>query len=225
MAERRILYHHTACPFSRKLRLFLYEKGLPYGMIFETPWLRRSSFLKLSPLGEVPVLVEPDGHVLLDSIAICEYLNEIKPNPNLLGETPRGRAEVRRISNWFDTHFYSEVYQPIVGEKVLKLLKKGTPPDSNLIRVGRLNLKTHLTYLEFLTARRSYLAGRLLSLADLTAAAHLSVLDYLGEVPWDNYPETKIWYAKIKSRPSFSSLLTDTFTGIMPSENYTNLDF
>ena len=126
MTERRTLYHYSLCPFSRKVRLVLFEKGLPYGMIFETPWARRPEFLKINPFGTVPVLIEPDGHILTDHNAICEYLNEIKTAPNLLGETPRGRAEVRRIANWFDTEFYANVFKPI--KKFLKRLKKARRP-------------------------------------------------------------------------------------------------
>lgn len=225
MTERRTLYHYSLCPFCRKVRLVLFEKGLPYGMIFETPWARRPDFLKLNPVGNVPVLVEPDGHVLTDHVAICEYLNEIKTNPNLLGETPRGRAEVRRITNWFDTEFYMDVFKPLVGEKVFKALKTGGAPDSAMIRAGRENLKRYMGYLDWLTARRSYLGGRNLSMADLAVAAHLSVLDYLGEIPWENYMDAKLWYAKIKSRPAFNSLLHDKLAGIIPSATYANLDF
>lgn len=225
MTERRTLYHYSLCPFSRKVRLALFEKGLPYAMIFETPWARRPDFLKISPLGTVPALVEPDGHVLTDHVAICEYLNEIKTSPNLLGETPRGRAEVRRLTNLFDTDFYMDVFKPLVGEKVFKGLKTGAAPDSNLIRIGRENLKRYMGYIDWLAARRSYLGGRNLSMADLGVASHLSVLDYLGEISWGNYMDAKLWYAKIKSRPAFNSLLHDKLSGIMPSETYANLDF
>ena len=87
------------------------------------------------------------------------------------------------------------------------------------------NLKRYFKYIDWLAARRSYLGGKALSMADLTVASHISVLDYLGEVSWDNYPEMRIWYSKIKSRPSFSSLLQDKIAGIIPAESYSNLDF
>ncbi len=225
MTERRTLYHYPLCPFSRKIRLVLYEKGMPYGLIFETPWARRAEFLKLNPFGDVPVLIEPDGHVLTDHVAITEYLNELKTMPNLLGETPRGRAEIRRITNLFDSSFYMDVFKPLVGERVIKALKTGGSPDSILIRAGRENLKRYLGYVDWLAARRSYLGGRNLSVADLDVAAHISVLDYLGEVAWEDYQDAKLWYAKIKSRPSFSSLLQDKLAGIIPSDTYANLDF
>lgn len=224
-SDRRTLYHFPLCPFSRKVRLILFEKGIPYGLVHEIPWERRPGFLKLNPLGDLPVLVEPDGSVLSHHTAITEYLNETVPLPNLMGETAKGRAEIRRITNWFDTSFYMDVFKPLVGERVYKALKSGSAPNSMMIRAGRENLKRYLGYIDWLAARRSYLGGRSLSVADLTVAAHLSVLDYLGEMAWENYPDAKLWYAKIKSRPSFSSLLNDKLAGIMPSSTYANLDF
>lgn len=223
--ERRTLYHFPLCPFSRKVRLLLFEKGIPYGLVYEAPWVRRADFLRLNPLGDLPVLIESDGSVLCNHIAISEYINETAPLPNLMGETPKGRAEIRRIANWFDSSFYMDVFKPLVGERVYKALKSGTAPNSMMIRAGRENLKRYLGYVDWLAARRSYLGGRSLSVADLTVAAHLSVLDYLGEIAWENYPDAKLWYAKIKSRPSFSSLLNDKLAGIMPSSTYSNLDF
>ena len=223
--ERRTLYHFQLCPFSRKVRLFLYEKGIPFGLVNEIPWARRPGLLALNPIGDLPVLVEPDGSVLTQHNAICEYLNELVPELNLMGETTKGRAEIRRITGWFDSAFYMDVLKPLVGERVVKAMKAGTAPNSLMIRAARDNLKNYLTYLDWLAARRPYLGGRLLSMADLSVAAHLSLLDYLGEISWEKYPEIKLWYAKIKSRPSFSSLLRDKFAGIMPSDNYANLDF
>jgi glutathione S-transferase len=64
-----------------------------------------------------------------------------------------------------------------------------------------------------------------MSYADLAAAAHLSVVDYLGDVPWDEDEAAKAWYARVKSRPSFRPLLADTHAGIPPSKTYADLDF
>ena len=225
MLERRTLYHFPLCPFSRKVRLVLYEKGIPFGLVHEIPWQRREGLLKLNPVGDLPVLVEPDGTVLTQHNAVSEYLNELTPMNNLLGDTPKWRAEIRRLTGWFDSAFYMDVFKPLVGERVVKALKTGETPNSMMIRASRDNLKTYLKYIDWMAARRPYLGGKNLSMADLAIAAHLSVLDYLGEIAWDQYPEMKLWYSKIKSRPSFNSLLQDKIAGIMPSENYSNLDF
>lgn len=219
------LYHYPLCPFSRTVRLCLFEKNISYVLVFEKPWERRIDFLRLNPAGTVPVFEDEDGTILSDWRAICEYLNETRVGLELLGDAPKNRAEVRRLLGWFDGLFYPEVYQTLVMQKALKKLQGLGEPNATAIRIGRQNLKRHLAYLEWLCERRTWLAGDSLSLADLNAASHLSVLDYLGEINWDLYSETKTWYAKIKSRPSFQYLLTDRLAGIIPPDTYSNLDF
>ncbi|MBO5441660.1 MAG: glutathione S-transferase family protein, partial [Alphaproteobacteria bacterium] len=73
--------------------------------------------------------------------------------------------------------------------------------------------------------RNNYIAGKELSLADLTVAAHLSIIDYLGDISWNEYKNAKLWYAKIKSRPSFKDILKENIRGILPSKSYADLDF
>ncbi len=225
MNTQKSLYHYPLCPFSRKVRLLLLEKGVSYGLINEKPWDLSPALLKVNPVGTLPVLVEEAGQILSDHVAICEYLAETIPQVNLLGETPLGRAEVRRLTNWFDTEFYADVLKPLLTERVFKQMRGGQSPDSRFIRAARENLKRYLFYLNWLCGRRSCLGGRQLSIADLAVAAHLSILDYLGEIPWGAYLDVKEWYSKIKSHPSFNSLLNDRITGIMPSSHYTDLDF
>ena len=72
---------------------------------------------------------------------------------------------------------------------------------------------------------RDWLAGRRLSLADYAAAAHLSVIDYFGDVPWRDFPAVKTWYMKLKSRPCFRPLLADRWPGLAPAPHYDDLDF
>ena len=173
----------------------------------------------------MPLLIEPDGHILSGTNAICEYINEIRIVPNLLGETPRGRAEVRRLTEWFDSSFYKDAVYPILLERVIKVVQTKESPSSYMIRIGRENLSKYLKYVDWLAGRRTYLGGRSLSFADLAAASHLSILDYLGELNWENLQEASVWYAKMKSRPTFAPLLSDTVAGVLPAEHYKDLDF
>jgi len=225
MSDRIILYHYPLDPFCRRVRLTFLEKGIPVGLIQEKTWERRPAFLEKNPLGTVPFIVEPDGHTLSGVDAICEYINEIKLIPNLLGETPRGRAEVRRLTEWFDGDFYKDAVYPILLERVVKVIQTQEAPSSHMIRIGRENLFKYLKYVDWLAGRRSYLGGRSLSFADLSMASHLSVLDYLGELKWDDLPEAAIWYAKMKSRPAFGPLLSDVVAGVLPVDHYKDLDF
>lgn len=225
MSDRTLIYHYPLCPFCRLVRLAFYEKGIPHALLTEIPWERRPAFLDKNPLAMLPMIQEPNDYILSGSATICDYLNETTPFPELIGETPQGRAEVRRLIEWVNTSFYNDVVKPILAERVYKSLQHKGVPDSAILRTARENYKILMPYLDWIASRRSYLGGRHLSYADLTVAAHLSVLDYLGELNWDKLPDVKMWYAKIKSRASFKSLLQDKVGGIMPVEDYTDLDF
>jgi glutathione S-transferase len=222
----RTLHHQWLCPFSRIVRIVLAEKKLAFEMVVENAWEETSKLTALNPACDVPVLVEPDGAVLSDSTAIVEYLDECHVEPMLLGAEPLVRAEVRRLVGWFDIKFNRDVTITLVGEKLFKR-QMGIPggPDSKLIRIGYSAIRDHLDYIVWLVERRKWLAGEAFSLADITAAAHLSCVDYIGDVPWDDFPPAKDWYARIKSRPSFRPLLTDHLPGIPPPKHYADLDF
>ena len=221
----RVLYHLWLSPDCRKVRVALLEKELDFELRAEYIWERRDEFLALNPAGDVPVLVEPDGSALSGSNTICEFLDEVHPDPPLIGRQALGRAEVRRLVHWFDRKFDSEVTENLVGEKMMKRLLGQGAPNSKAVRAGHANIHHHLDYIGYLTERRIWLAGDTFSLADITAAAHLSTIDYLGDVPWKEHEEAKDWYARVKSRPSFRALLEDNVPGAPPQRHYANLDF
>jgi glutathione S-transferase len=221
----RLLYHLWLSPLSRKIRLVLQEKNLDFSMQVEKVWERRPEFVALNPACEVPVLIEPDGTVLADATAIAEYLDETYREKLLLGLNPVDRAEVRRLVAWFDVKMSREASDPLVNEKFMKRFLGFGVPDSAVIRAAKSNLKYHLDYIAYLAERRRWLGGDHFSLADVTAAAHLSALDYLDDVPWDDHEPAKEWYARVKSRPSFRPILADHVPGAPPPKHYTDLDF
>lgn len=221
----RTLYHLWLCPFARKVRVALAEKKLDFTCQTEKVWERRPEFLALNPAAEVPVLVDEDGTVIADSAAICEYLDEAYPAPLLLGDRAVARAETRRLVAWFDLKFHREVTRNLVDEKIDKRFLGRGEPNSAAIRAGFANIVTHLRYIAYLMERNHWLAGESFSLADIAAAAQLSCVDYLGDVPWENYLAAKEWYARVKSRPSFRALLGDHIPGIPPPKHYADLDF
>ncbi len=221
----RILYHLWMSPPCRKVRVVLKEKSLEFELRAENIWERRDEFLALNPAGDIPVLVEPDGTAISGGDAICEFLDEVHPNPPLIGRQALGRAEVRRLVHWFDNKFDKEVTENLVGEKMMKRFLGQGAPLSRAVRAGHANIHHHLDYIGYLIERRRWLAGDDYSLADIAAAAHLSTVDYLGDVPWTEHEEAKDWYARIKSRPSFRSLLEDNIPGAPPPKHYADLDF
>lgn len=221
----RVLYHHPISPYARKVRLALAEKRLPCELRTEKAWERRPEYLELNPAGTVPTLVEDNGLVIPDSNAICEYLEEAYPDTGLLGRTLAERVEVRRLVAWFDGKFALEVTRNLYGEKVIKRLTGRGNPDASAMRTGYVGLRYHMEYLGWLAENRKWLAGATLSLADFAAAAHLSALDFIGDVDWSLSPPAKDWYARIKSRPSFRGLLADRVPGMTAPEHYADLDF
>ncbi|MEL6277426.1 MAG: glutathione S-transferase family protein [Pseudomonadota bacterium] len=219
------LYHLALSPFCRKIRMLLSEKGVEARLIDEKPWERRADFLALSPGAEIPVLVTEDGVAISDSVAIAEYLDEEHPAPPVLPPDIYQRAEARRLAQWFDVKFNREVTENLLNERIFKQLRGDGHPDSARIRAGTTNIRLHLEYIDWLADNRRWLAGDALSIADFAAAAHLSALDYAGDVPWRRASPAKLWYARMKSRPSFRDLLADRVPGISPAPHYTDLDF
>jgi glutathione S-transferase len=221
----RILHHLPLSPYARKVRLALAEKRLPFELRVEKPWERRPEYLALNPSGSVPTLVEENGLAIPDSSVICEYLDEAYPDTPLLGHTLGERVEVRRLVAWLDGKFSQEVTRNLYGEKIIKRMSGIGQPDATALRIGFSNLKIHLEYIGWLAESRRWLAGNALSLADLAAAAHLSALDFIGDVEWTVSPAARDWYARVKSRPSFRAILADRVPGVMPPAHYADLDF
>ncbi len=221
----RTLFHLWLSPHSRKIRFMLAVKGLDFTLQIEKTWERRPEFLAINPAGTVPVLVEPDGACFAGHAAIAEYLDEVYPEPMLIGASPAARAETRRLVAWFDDKFGAEVTANLVDQKIMNRFLGLGNPDSNAIRAGHANIGYHLDYVGWLAERRGWLAGDDFSLADITAAAHLSAVDYLGDVPWDEHAGARDWYARVKSQPNFRPLLADHIPGCPPPKHYADLDF
>lgn len=218
------LLHFPLCPYSRKVRLALAEKELKVDAVAIEPWLCRDDLRTGNPAAEVPVL-EDGSRIIVDSGVIAEYLEETQRGRLLLGKDPGQRAEIRRLVAWFDKKFVADVTNLIWHEKLIKRLRDKATPDSAAVRRGLANIHDHLDYIGYLFDQNHWLSGDDLTLADLAAAAQLSVLDYMGDVPWEKHQGAKLWYAKIKSRPSFRPLLADRLPSIRPVSHYDDLDF
>jgi glutathione S-transferase len=219
------LFQFPICPFSRKVRLMLGEKGVPHELVRESPWLRRDEFLDMNPAGQTPVLVDEKGTILIDSGAICEFFEETIEKSPMIPGTAINRAEVRRLVALFDGNLYREVVGPLLDERMKKRLINRDPPDTRALREAMKTANGHLDYLDYLLDHRRWLAGPVLSLADLTAAAHLSVADYLGGLDWRGHKQTMEWYSVMKSRPSFRPFLGERMEVITPPPHYDKVDF
>jgi glutathione S-transferase len=227
------LFQHPFCPHSRFIRLALGEYGLDVQLVEERPWERREDFLALNPAGTTPVLFTKDRLAVPGAAIIAEYIDETvgaeMGDRRLLPTTMGERIEVRRLMAWFNEKFFEEASNPLVTERIYKRFMSeqngGGAPAAEVIRAAKTNVRYHLAYIGWLAQRRNYLAGDLLTYADLAAAAHLSAIDYLGDVPWSEDDAAKAWYARVKSRPSFRPLLSEWLAGVPASRTYVDLDF
>lgn len=227
------LRHHAFSSHSRFARLMLAEHDAKTTLVPERPWERTAGLLAQNPAGTVPILVENDGPPIVGAAVIMEYLDETRgyqmADRRLMPSHPEERAEMRRLVHWFGGKFHEEATTYFVHERILKLeippSLGGGAPDSAFLRAARTNIRHHLRYIDFLAGTRDWLAGERLTYADLAAAAELSAIDYLGEVPWAEETHAAGWYARVKSRPSFRSLLADKVPGMPPARHYADLDF
>jgi len=218
------LFHVPLSPFCRKVRLSLAEKKIEVELVEEKYWEQNPEFLRRNPAGKIPVL-KADGLTLAESAPICEYVEEVHPDPALMPTDPKARFEVRRLVGWFDDKFHNEVTSKLLYERVNKKIMGHGYPDSGNVKSGAKAIKFHLDYLGWLLDQRRWLAGDVMTLADFAAAAHLSALDYISDVDWNRNSTVKDWYAKIKSRPAFRGILADHVPGFPPPAHYADLDF
>lgn len=224
----RLLRHWPLDPFSRQVRIVLDEKSLKHKLETEEPWNRPDSLLAVNPAGTTPVLEDQSGggmRIIVEARAILEYLEETTPSPCLLPGGPAERAEARRLQDWFDRKFDGEVNAYLLHEKLEKRAQGLGAPNPSAIRAGRDHLRWHLDHMAWLLENRDGLAGPRFTLADIAAAAHLSCVDYLGDVPWDEFDSVKHWYQRVKCRPAMRGVLEDRLPGVAPSEHYADLDF
>ncbi len=227
------LIHYPLCPFSRSIRLSLAELGISANFIEERPWEWRSDFLDINPAGTLPVLLVNDKTPICGTYAITEYLSETAVE--LYGAGHRftlfpgdalQSAEIRRLIDWFHIKLNSEVSSFLLEEKVYAYYQQSSEEiNLSLVKVAQENLKYHLRYIGYLSERRNWLAGHDMSFADLAAASHLSSIDYLGDVPWEESIAAKTWYSRVKSRPSFRQFLNEKIPGLRPAHIYADLDF
>lgn len=222
------LLQHRLDPSSRLVRLMLAEYGINVTLEDVSPWRGDTRLTVIDPAAAVPVLQMDNYPPMIGLSAAIDLIEQhFAPESvgNLVPDDVLARAETFRMLDWVNIRFNDEVTRYILEEKIAKRERKTGAPDPSALRAAKSNLSEHLKYFAYLLATRRWLAGDELTLADFALAAHLSALDYLGDVPWSEHDEAKFWFARVKSRPAFRTLLADRVTGTPPSQTYADLDF
>jgi len=222
------LLHHPLDPASRLIRLMCAEYGVPLDMEEIKPWLRTAELLEINPAATLPILIDDNDQPIVGLLANIHLIEDLyTPNvvAGLIPPDPITRAEMWRLIEWVTSKLNDEVTRYVLEEKIVKRNHKGATPDPAVLRVAKANLNEHMLYFNWLFANRSWLTGDDLTLADFALAAHLSTLDYLGDIDWGKAGETRDWYSRIKSRPAFRTLLNDRVLAMPPHRGYADLDF
>lgn len=222
------LLQHRLDPASRLARLMLAEYGVPVELEDIKPWTREPQLLELNPAATVPILIEGAEPPIVGVLAVLHAIEERYAPATVAGLFPvvaHDRFEMWRLLDWVLLKLNDEVTRYVFEEKIVKRDRRGATPDPGVLRVAKANLVEHMLYFNWLFATRQWIAGDGMTLADFALAAHLSCLDYLGDVNWDAALETRDWYARIKSRPAFRGLLGDRVAGMPAAAGYADLDF
>jgi len=222
------LLHHKLDPASRLVRLMLAEYGVEVELEEASLWKRGINLDAIDPAAIVPLLIGEDVSPVVGPLACIHYIEEAhapEPSARLVPETAMQKAEMWRLYDWVMGKFNDEITRYFLEEKIGKREQKRGTPDPSALRAAKANLSEHLQYFAYLFATRRWLGGDTMTLADFALAAHLSALDYLGDIDWPAAEETRDWYARIKSRPAFRVLLGDRVVGMPAAATYADLDF
>lgn len=222
------LLHHKLDPASRLVRLMLAEYGVTPDLEDASPWAPGENLLGHNPAATVPLLLDEGVAPVIGSLACVHFIEERYAPEAVAGLVPfssAGRAEMWRLYDWVMGKFSDEVTRYILEEKIGRREQKSGSPDPSALRAAKANLSEHMRYFTYLLATRGWLGGEDMTLADFALAAHLSALDYLGDIDWASAGEVRDWYARLKSRPAFRPLLSDRWVGAPPSSSYADLDF
>lgn len=224
-----ILYHNIVCPFSKQARILLKELNIDFHLKQDISLLKEKySLIKLNIARTLPIFEDDiNKYYIIGIYSLAEYLKEEYENFTLFSNKINHNCEIRRIFQWFNEKFNREVTQIYLKAKLINNSENylNNYPNIKLLNLSLDNLKKHLDYINYLLDIRSFIAWENISIADIAAASHLSLLDYFGEIKWNDLPRLQQWYSIIKSRPSFQQILNDKIAGFKASPNYSNLDF
>lgn len=218
------LYHHSICPASRMVRFLMNEIGQEYVLFEEKYWEENEKFLRINPMGSVPVLITPDDTVLNHIQLILEYIHA-NYDQEIMYPAENNILDIKKITIWFNEKLYNDCTKFFIQEKFISSIYHKNQPNANILSLARYNLALHYEYLNFLLENNTWLAGERVSLADIAAASQLSALDFMGEIRWSKIPRIKDWYSIIKSRPAFRPFLKERIIGIQTPKHYSELDF
>ena len=211
MSETLKLYHAPASPNSRRVRMFIAEKGIAVPLVavdLGKGEQHGESYRAINPRRVVPTLVLEDGTAIGEVLAIWRYLEEVYPTPPLLGSGPKDKAQVTMWERRTELEGFAAVMESVrnASERLKRRAIAG-PYDYDqipaLVERSRLRVKNFYADLDAHLAAQPFVAGDHFSAADITG---LVTVDFATKAmsfpPPDEHKALRRWFEKVSSRPS-----------------------
>ena len=197
------IYEFTQAPNPRRVRIFLAEKGItvPLEQInLGAADNRKPEFLKINPMGGVPVLELDDGTHIAESVAICRYFEETHPKPPLMGIDAKDKAVVEM----WQRRMEFEILMMTAGafRNTSDFFKGRIPQVKEYGEVCRNAALKRLDWLDTVLADREFIAGPRYTIADITAMVGIDFGRTTGIKILENQKNLARWHQAVSSRPS-----------------------
>ena len=206
----RIVYGASASPFVRKVRAFLAEKGIPYGLEPVIPRNVSPEFKKISPLGKIPAYRDGE-RTLSDSSVICAYIERTHPQPALYPADPYEFARALWFEEYADTALAQVIGPKIFFQKVVGPMFFGHTTDPAVVQKAvEEELPPLFDYLESQLGDNGTIVGNAFSIGDIGIATQMVNLNHCGfGVDARRWPQLAAYVTRIHARPSFQALIAE----------------
>lgn len=192
-------------PAPRTVRMFLLEKGITLPMqqvdVF-TGENRKAPYLSQNPAGQTPTLVLDDGQAIAESIAIMEYLEEIFPEPALIGTTAKERALTRQWQRRVELNITENIHNAYHYAEGLPRFRDRIPVAPEAADGLKHVAQDRIAWLDSMIQDQVFLAGDRFTIADIWLYVWLDFAGSVGQ-PFDlDLLSIPSWFSRIAARPS-----------------------
>ena len=197
--------YNSIGPNPRMVRMFLHEKGIEISL--EPVDLmggenRRGPYTAKNPAGQLPALELDNGAVIAEITAICEYLEDIQPEPHLIGATPEERAETRMWARRVDLNIVEPLangFRFAEGAPIFKDRIHVIPQAADDLKAIA---QEKLAWLDGLMEGKQFLAGDRFTMADVLLFSFLDFGKAVGQTIDPGLANVNAWFARVAERES-----------------------
>ncbi len=207
-----ILYGSDLSPFAARCRMQFLVKDLDVEFLPAPGGLKSDEYKKINPIQRIPALVTDDGACLPESEIICEYIEDLIPEPSLRPSDPAERALMRALSRITDLYYLSAL-GPLFGQM------KPETRDAAIVDKALEATSHSFGFLEHYIGEKGFAAGDALSLADCTLVSAFNLtLPFLGrfgmDEPLRNHPKLDRYWTTIQTEPAAGNTIARMQTAL-----------